>query len=346
MSFHPRCWVVGLLCALWLVPQDADGQALGDTGGDSSATADSTRLDAARRRYQEGARAYSEGRYKEAIDLFRDAARLAPKPAFSYNIGLAYESLGDQANALKWYRDYLRREPDAPDRDEVRTRIEAAEAYLSQRGVQQVTILSSPDGATVYLDEDPVGVTPWTGEVVPGEHMITLMRRGYRDATKSFMMPPDEAIDVFVALKRRSRAPGSTDASGVEETAPEPAPLSDAGPSDDAGSPRVRPLTWSLLGGGVAGLATSLGLELGRESAEDAARDPERTQVDRKEDYDRARSFQTAARVAVGVGAAATVLGGVLLYIDLSADEPEPRARGLSMGCSVASCNVRFKGTF
>src|SRR4051812_2701284 len=70
---------------------------------------------AARERFKQGAQAYSEGRYKDAIDLFLDADRLAPNPAFAYNIGLAYEELGDATNALRWYRSYLRDLPGAPD---------------------------------------------------------------------------------------------------------------------------------------------------------------------------------------------------------------------------------------
>src|SRR6185295_19141018 len=96
--------------------------------------------DAARDRFRQGAQAYSEGRFKDAIDLFFDADRLAPNPAFAYNIGLAYEELGDAANALRWYRSYLRDLPGAPDQAEVEPRIAAAEKHLRDRGVQQVTV--------------------------------------------------------------------------------------------------------------------------------------------------------------------------------------------------------------
>ena len=38
--------------------------------------------------YKQGAAAFSEARYKDAIDLFLRANRVAPVPAFSFNIGL------------------------------------------------------------------------------------------------------------------------------------------------------------------------------------------------------------------------------------------------------------------
>src|ERR1043165_1364229 len=75
--------------------------------------------ESARKTYQAGAQAYAAGRFKDAIDLFLEAARIAPNPAFSYNVGLAYEQLGDADNALRWYRDYLRELPDAQEKAHV-----------------------------------------------------------------------------------------------------------------------------------------------------------------------------------------------------------------------------------
>jgi tetratricopeptide (TPR) repeat protein len=94
--------------------------------------------ESSRKTYQAGAQAYAEGRFKDAIDLFLEAAQISPNPAFSYNIGLAYEQLGDPDNALRWYRDYLRELPNAPDRAEIEPRILDAERRLRERGVQQV----------------------------------------------------------------------------------------------------------------------------------------------------------------------------------------------------------------
>ena len=41
------------------------------------------------------AQAYREARYKDAIDLFLQANRLDPHPELIYNVGQAYEKLGD-----------------------------------------------------------------------------------------------------------------------------------------------------------------------------------------------------------------------------------------------------------
>ena len=136
-------------------------------------------MDHARERFQAGVRAYEEGRYRDAVDLLLEADRAMHSPAFAYNIGLAYEAMEDPASALRWFRSYLREAPDTEDRPAVEKRIGALEAALQKRGIQQATVLSSPEGATVVIDGKPLGVTPWTGELVPGRHRLELTLRGH-----------------------------------------------------------------------------------------------------------------------------------------------------------------------
>src|SRR6185436_18266878 len=71
-------------------------------------------------KFQEGAQAYEQGRYKDAVDAFLAADRLAPSAPLSFNVARAYQKLGDGSSALRWYRDYLRRNPNAQNADSVR----------------------------------------------------------------------------------------------------------------------------------------------------------------------------------------------------------------------------------
>src|SRR5262252_5469228 len=73
----------------------------------------------ARVRYRQGVEAFKEARFQDAIDLFLEADQLAPSAALSFNIGAAYEKIDQPAAALRWYRDYLRRAPDASDRAQI-----------------------------------------------------------------------------------------------------------------------------------------------------------------------------------------------------------------------------------
>jgi len=289
----------------------------------------------ARKRYQEGAQAFSEGHFKDAIDLFLDADSLAPNPAFSYNIGLAYEELGDAPSALRWYRDYLRALPNAPDRVDIEPRIAAAEQRLRDRGVQQVTILSVPDGAAVVVDGRRVGISPWSGELPPGRHQVALERKGFVDVTQTFELPEDHAVDVSLRMLPEAE---------VTHPAPAASPAPSAPGDARASGHHVSLLTWSTLGLGAAGLGTALGFELARSGSVDAAR--EGTQLEGKSRYDQATTYQTVSRVSVGIGAAFAAVGGVLLYLDLSSPSAtDARTRG-AIGCSGPLCGVTLDGAF
>jgi hypothetical protein len=154
----------------------------------------------AMRRFGEGVAAYERRRYDEAIERFQQADRVATSPAFAYNIALAFERKGDDAQALRWSREYLRRDPGAQDRAELEVSIREYERRLAERGLMQVTITSSPVGASLAIDGEPVGVTPWTGEMAPGPHILDVMLPGRGVVRRSFDLAADRAIDVHVDM--------------------------------------------------------------------------------------------------------------------------------------------------
>src|SRR5688572_20942815 len=98
---------------------------------DPPPSAEGVEREFARGKFREGVKAYDEKRYKDAIDLFRQAHTAAPSPAFVFNIALAYEAMGDSTSALSWFRSYLRETTDTPDRADVEARAQALEAKLA-----------------------------------------------------------------------------------------------------------------------------------------------------------------------------------------------------------------------
>jgi tetratricopeptide (TPR) repeat protein len=297
------------------------------------ARADGDAVAQAKQRFTLGAQAYREARYKDAIELFIEANRLDPHADLIFNVGQAYEKSGDVPNALRSYREYLRLLPAASDRATVEASIKNLETRLRERGVQQVSIFSTPSGATLVLDQKPVGQTPWTGEIAPGRHLAVLKASGYPDNAKEFQLASDRAMDLDIAL--------TTVGSGVTTLAPVAGEKPGA-PPDVPKKRSVAPWTITALGLGVAGLGGALGFELARKSAEsDAKGDP--TQVGFKSAYDSMTSRQLAARVLVGVGAAATALGGVLLVLDLRGGSAPQKA---SVGCVDGACGAFVSGRF
>lgn len=348
MTFTMRCSSL-LLCGVLCVASVARAQA---GAAPPDPTSEAGKRAEGRARYERGAEAYSAGRFKDAIELFLQADALAPSAALSFNIARAYEKISDDAASLQWYRDFRRRAPDAKNGDEVDGRIHELEAILAKKGVQQLTVLSRPLGATVIVDERPVGVTPFTGQFPPGSHKIVLSLRGYADSEQKLQLPADRAQALEVPLVPAAAPATPPGGPARAAAAPLPAPA-EAGtvPSQSASSgpahhqrssPKFGVLPWVGLGAGAAVLGGALGFELARRNAEsDAEKDD--TQVGYKEKLDREQSRQTAARILAGVGGALVVTGGVLLVIQLTSRE-SPTQVGL--GCLPGGCRMALKGSF
>jgi tetratricopeptide (TPR) repeat protein len=318
-----------LLLAL-IIPLSLSSPAL--AGDDASAQAKS--------RFQAGAQAYREARYKDAIDLFLQANRLDPHAELIYNVGQAYEKLGDVPNALRSYREYLRLSPGAGDRATVETSIRNLEARLRERGVQQVSIFSSPAGATLVLDQKVVGQTPWTGEIAPGRHVVILKSTGFPDTGKEFVLSGDRAMDLDIAL--------ASIGSGATTLGTATPPKADGPPKVDTTRPagssaHVKPWTYVALGVGVVGFGGALGFEMARRGAESDARSA--SQIDYLDRYNAMGSHQTAARALAVVGAAGIAAGGVLLYLDLRSGG-EATAPKAALGCLGTTCGAFASGRF
>lgn len=305
----------------------------------SHARAEDDDLARAKARYAAGATAFSEQRWKDAIDLFLSANEIKPVPAFSYNIALAYESMGDTEQALRWYRDFVRRSGRGADLGDAPERIVDMESRLQQKGVQQVTILSDPEGATVRIDDRPVGITPWTGELAPGRHRATVSLTGHEGVDREFELFAHRALDVTVELEEHALAPS------------QPAPPVARDPIvPDAGAPqsepRVRWPTWTLLGTGAATLATGGVFEALRAKAEGDV-SSSATQVEAASHIDTMERRQRTARALAGVGGALLVSGGVLLFVDLTRRrDPAADRATAGIGWVDGGCALTAKGRF
>ncbi len=293
-----------------------------------------TRRSEAKRWFARGVEYYRAARYPEAVSAFLEADKQVPSPALSFNIARAYEQLGDTSSTLRWYRDYLRRDPDARNAADVKDRINALATELSQRGVQQLTVLSVPSGATVSIDGLPIGVTPFTGELPPGKHRVLLGLPGYREEGSEVLLGAHLPSELSIALQAE---PQRFDRPAAAQTEP-PA----AARTDQASGPRrfgVAP--WLLAGTGVAGLGGALGFELARRADErDARKAP--NQLAYQAELEAAERDQTTARVLLGVGGGLLVTGGVMLIFN---DRTKTPTR-MGLGCTPKGCTAQANGSF
>jgi len=263
---------------------------------------------------------------------------LAPSAPLSFNIARAYEKLADDAGALRWYRDYLRRNPEASNAATVRPLIAALAESLRKKGVQQLTVITSPPGATLAVDDQAVGVTPWTGELSPGEHRLLLSLRGYADSETNLSLSADQPLDANLRLEQ-SQLPAS-----VQAPPPTPAPPASATPATEAGShgKKLGVVPWVTLAAGTAALGGALTFELLRRGAESDAKDAQ-TQLDYQEHFETMQSRQTAARVFLGAGGALLLGGGLMLLLDTGSSSHSTSA---GLICLANGCSAAARGKF
>ncbi len=157
---------------------------------------------------QQGARAYGDGRYNDAIRYFEEAYRLGGPPFELWNIAKCHAKLDEPDQAAELLERYLAT-PGIPndDRDEATQQLEAL-----RRRPSMLTLASTPTGATVLLDGKPVEGSPRTPTsftVPPGQHTIALSARGHATHMQTVDARYGRAIilDVPLAKERRPAPP-------------------------------------------------------------------------------------------------------------------------------------------
>jgi tetratricopeptide (TPR) repeat protein len=295
-------------------------------------------------KFEAGEKAFAEKRYKDAIELFLRADAIIENPAFAYNASLAYEAMGDDSAALAWAREYLYRAPSAEDRESTAARVVLFEKKLAAKGVQQVTVRTTPRGATVLVDGAAVGVTPWTGDLAPGRHVIELGLRGHQDRTTELQLPADKAqlveLQLEVAASEPALAPPPQEGPALRPT-PEPAKA----PVPASRPGWLLPTSLAVLGLGLGAAGAAIGLEFARAGAEEDAR-LALIQVEAADHLQRRQDFQTGARVAVGFAAGFALLGATGLVVDLTAFNAESEAVQVQGRCVGDGCALLIGGAF
>jgi tetratricopeptide (TPR) repeat protein len=113
--------------AAWLGRTLAIGAALLTLGIATPALGSDAEAEA-RVHFQKGMAAFELGKFQEALAEYERAYELAPLPGFLFNIGQCHRNLGNHAKAIFSFRLYLRKKPEARNREAVGTLISELEA--------------------------------------------------------------------------------------------------------------------------------------------------------------------------------------------------------------------------
>ena len=291
---------------------------LGLLAGGASSAQDSTAE--AKEHFHAAANLYREARYKEAIDEFQTAYRLHPHGVIFFNLAQCYERLGDIPAALRSYREYLRQVPAADDRQTVEAAIKNLGIRLQQSGATTLFVYSLPAGASVSIDGQLKGVTPFSADLSPGSHLVTVELSGYATISRSVEAAAGKQVELDLTLDKGTSAPlvlapdanappqsraSSNASSAVTSTAP---------PAPEPSHTRV----WTWVAGGVAVAGAASGIifgEMASSNANTLHQSPhQRPQVQNL--YNTANTDALVANVSYAVAGVAAVGGVGAFFIE------------------------------
>lgn len=178
---------------------------------------------AARAAFEAGRRAYETGAFREALEHFQEAYRLAPHPSVRVNIASCYDQLDRPIEALFHYEQFL---GEAGRVAAVQRReVEAAIARLRSR-VGAIALQITPDGALVTIDGTETRRTPVPEpvRVVAGSHTVEVQLEGYRPERRTVVVGGGESVRVALRLARAETAPSATSASTASASTPPSTP--------------------------------------------------------------------------------------------------------------------------
>jgi tetratricopeptide (TPR) repeat protein len=120
-----------------------------------SAAAEDTRN--AKEAYHDGLKHYDLNEYQEAIVAFKRAYWLTEDPKVLLDLAQCYRGLGVREEALKFYRSYLRKVPDAANRDDVQRVIEKLESGTAAAAPARPPVAPAPAPPPPRASSPPAG---------------------------------------------------------------------------------------------------------------------------------------------------------------------------------------------
>ena len=155
----------------------------------SVSRADAASKDVAREsraHFDSGSRHFDLAEYESALAEFKQAYQIKPDAVYLFNIAQCHRLLGHVEDAIVFYKNYLRKSPDAPNREDVERRLEELEAVRKNPEVNTAAAATpakdAPAPATPAAPlptpeasvPAPGGTYPQTGEVVAGPEVVAI----------------------------------------------------------------------------------------------------------------------------------------------------------------------------
>lgn len=312
----------------------------------------------------EGAQAFNDGRFKDAVDLFTKAESLMHAPPHLLFMARAHAKLGQFVKAREAYLKIIKEQlaPNAPQafRD-AQTAADEERRQVEPHIGKLLVKVEGADGAkdlSVAIDGQPFPVVLLgvPQPMDPGDHSVTATATGFKAAPASVSLKDAGSGSVVVKMEVDNSAPPPSAApvagAGASPitAAPSGAPPSDSAPKGNG----LRIGSYVGFGVGAVGLALGTVFVLKSSSSRSKA-DEDASTLDAKcgsrcsaddplaiavaDNDDKARSAKTLGIVSYVVGGLG-VATGVTLFV-LSSKKGEPQAAFVAPYVGLGAAGVR-----
>ncbi|MBN1656222.1 MAG: hypothetical protein JXA30_20805 [Deltaproteobacteria bacterium] len=297
--------------------------------------------------------------WKTAADKLQRALLLRWSPVIAYNLGFCLGHLGKLVQASELLQQVMR------DESANAALKETADALLRelQPRIAKLAIRTEADQSNSEITLDGEALSPAAigvaAPVDPGQHLIVARRDGAVVAQETVEIAEGSFAEVVLEMPgirdqvvdEPREQPSTVEKPAIAYSVDEPATEStSSAPSISRNSlnsartaPSVGIWTWVTLGTGAAALGGAFAFELVRQDAEETAR--RAPQIEYLDALETMKSYQTAARVFLGAGAALSLIGSVLLIFDLNRDAESATPR-FGVSCTLRGCSGITRLTF
>lgn len=115
---------------------------------------------AAKDYFEQARRLYDVGKYQEAVEAYQKAYLNVEDPVFLYNIAQSHRLNNQPEDALRFYKNYLRRSPDAANRGEVEKKMADLQKEIDDKARGQNKPPAPVEPVTPTVTTPPPAVEP------------------------------------------------------------------------------------------------------------------------------------------------------------------------------------------
>jgi sugar/nucleoside kinase (ribokinase family) len=148
---------------------------------------------------QQGVRLFTDGRYREAQQLFERAHARGGPSSELWNIARCQQKLDDTKGAMETLTEYVsKRDIEHGEREEAQRELE-----VLRRKPVRVVVVTEPPGASVVVGErkmTPMGRTPAAFDLAPGDYAVTLTLAGYSRKVVRFVAESGSPVTIAEEL--------------------------------------------------------------------------------------------------------------------------------------------------